>query len=62
MSTSTPSGSSLGKRAIAAFVLLVGAWIAFKLIVGFIASIFWIVLAIAAVVAIIWALRVLKIL
>ena len=62
MSTSTPSGSSLGKRAIAAFVLLIAAWIAFKLFVGFIASVFWIVLAVAAVVAIIWALRVLKIL
>ncbi len=62
MSTSTPSGSSVGKRAIAAFVLVVAAWIAFKLLVGFIAAVFWIVLAVAAVVAIVWALRVLKVL
>jgi len=59
MSTSTPSGSSLGKRAIAALVLLVAAWILFKIAIGIVTAVFWVVLAVVAVIAVIWAIRVL---
>lgn len=59
MSTSTPSGASLGKRAVAALVLLIAAWILFKVVIGIVTAVFWVVLAVAAVVAVIWAIRVL---
>jgi hypothetical protein len=59
MSTSTPSRASLGKRAIAALVLLVAAWILFKIFVGFLTAILLAVGVILAVVALIWAIRVL---
>jgi hypothetical protein len=60
MSTSTPSRSSLGKRAIAALVLLVAAWILFKIFVGFLTAIVLAVGVIVAVIALIWAIRVLS--
>jgi hypothetical protein len=53
------SSSSLGKRAIAVLVLLIAAWILFKIVIGIAVAVFWVVLAVAAVVAVIWALRVL---
>ena len=59
MSTSTPSGASLGKRAVAALVLLIAAWILFKVVIGIVTAVFWVVLAVAAVIAVIWAIRVL---
>ena len=59
MSTSTPSRSSLGKRAVAALVLLVAAWILFKIFVGFLTAVLLAVGVIVAVVALIWAIRVL---
>jgi hypothetical protein len=59
MSTSTPSRSSLGKRAIAALILLVAAWILFKAVIGIAVAVFWVVLVVAAVIAVIWAIRVL---
>jgi hypothetical protein len=57
MSTSTPSSSSLGKRAIAVLVLLVAAWILFKVVIGFVAAISGTIVVILAIVAIIWAIR-----
>jgi hypothetical protein len=60
MSTSTPSSSSsLGKRALALIVLLVAAWILFKVVIGLIAATATIIVAVLAVVAVIWAIRVL---
>jgi hypothetical protein len=59
MSTSTPSRSSLGKRAVAVLVLLVAAWILFKLFVGFLTAVLLAVGVIVAIVALIWAIRVL---
>ncbi|MEY2442576.1 MAG: hypothetical protein QOJ46_2002 [bacterium] len=59
MSTSTPSRSSLGKRAIAVLILLVAAWILFKAVIGIAVAVFWVVLVVAAVIAVIWAIRVL---
>jgi hypothetical protein len=60
MSTSTSSGSSLGKRAVAALVLLVAAWILIKAVIGIAVAVFWTVLVIAAIVAVIWALFTLR--
>jgi hypothetical protein len=60
MSTSTESrGSSLGKRAIALLVLLVAAWILVKVVIGFLAAMLTVALIVLAIVAVIWAIRVL---
>lgn len=59
MSTSSSSGTSLGKRAIALLVLLVAAWILFKVVIGLISAVAVGLVVVLAIVAVIWALRVL---
>jgi hypothetical protein len=60
MSTSSPSSSSsLGKRAIALLVLLVAAWILFKVVIGFVTAVATVAVIVLAIVAVIWAIRVL---
>jgi hypothetical protein len=51
--------SGAATKLIAVAVLVVAAWILFKLVLGFVAAIAWIVVAIVAVIAVVWALRVL---
>jgi hypothetical protein len=51
--------SDIARKALAVVVLVVAAYILFKLVLGFVAAIAWIVVAIVAVIAVIWALRVL---
>jgi hypothetical protein len=51
--------SDLGRKALALVVLLIAAWILFKLVLGFVAAVAWIVVAVVAVAAVIWAIRVL---
>ena len=53
-------GSSLLMKALAVAVLLVVAWIAIKVIVGIVASVFWIVLAVVLLFAVIWAVATLR--
>ncbi len=48
-----------GKHVLAVLVLLVAAWIVVKLIVGIVAVLFVPILVIVAIVAMIWAWRVL---
>ena len=60
MSSSTPSsGTSLGKRAIALLVLLVAAWILFKVVIGFVTAVATVAVIVLAIFAVIWAIRVL---
>ncbi len=49
--------SNLGRKALAALVLVVAAYLLFKLVLGFVASVAWIVVAVLAVVAVVWAVR-----
>jgi hypothetical protein len=51
--------SDLARKALAVLVLVVAAFVLFKVVIGFVAAIAWIVVAIVAVMAVIWALRVL---
>ena len=51
--------SDLGRKALALLVLLLAAWILFKLVLGFVAAAAGIIVAIIAVVAVVWAIRVL---
>jgi hypothetical protein len=51
--------STAATKLLAVAVLVVAAWILFKLVLGFVAAVAWIVVAIVAVIAVVWALRVL---
>jgi hypothetical protein len=49
--------SELARKLIAVLVLVVAAYVLFKLVLGFVAAIAWVLVAVLAVVALIWALR-----
>jgi hypothetical protein len=51
--------SDAARKLLAIAVLVVAAFVLFKLVIGFVAAIAWIIVAIVAVLAVIWALRVL---
>jgi hypothetical protein len=51
--------SDAGRKLLAVLVLLLAAWVLFKLVLGFVAAAAWIVVAVVAVVAVVWAIRVL---
>jgi hypothetical protein len=53
------SAGDLGRKALALLVLVLAAWILFKVAVGVVAAVFWIVVVVLAIAAIVWALRVL---
>lgn len=49
--------SGLGKKLLAAAVLVVAAYLVFKLVIGLVASVVWFLVAVVAVLAVIWAVR-----
>jgi hypothetical protein len=51
--------ANAGKKLLAIAVLLLAAWILFKIVLGFVTAVAWIVVAVLAVVAVVWAIRVL---
>ena len=53
------AAGDLGRRAIAILVLLIAAWILLKIVIHIALAIFTTVLVVLAIVAIIWAIRVL---
>jgi len=53
------SSRSFGRTALAALIVLVAAWILLKIVIGIIAALFFPIIAIIAIIAIIWAYRVL---
>jgi hypothetical protein len=53
------AASDLGRKALALVVLLAAAWILFKLVLGVVAAVAWVVVVVLAIVAVVWALRVL---
>jgi len=48
-----------GRKALALGVLLLAAWVLFKLVLGFVATVAWIAVVVLAIIAVVWALRVL---
>ncbi len=50
----------LGRKALAVVVLLAVAWLLFKLVIGVVAAVAWVIVAVLAVAAVIWAVRVLR--
>jgi hypothetical protein len=51
--------SDAARKLLAVAVLLIAAFVLFKLVLGFVAAIAWVIIAIVAVIAVVWALRVL---
>jgi hypothetical protein len=51
--------SQAGRKILAVAILVVAAYVLFKLVIGFVMGIVWVLIAVVAIVAIIWALRVL---
>jgi hypothetical protein len=49
-----------GRKALALVVLLVAAWILFKLVLGVVSTVAWIVVIVLAVLAAVWAVGVLR--
>ena len=52
-----PHHTPVVRKAVAGIVVVVVAALAIKLAIGFVAAIFWTVVAVAAVVAVLWALK-----
>lgn len=48
-----------GMKLLAIAVLLVAAWILFKVVLGFVTAIAWVAVVVLAIVAVVWAIRVL---
>ena len=51
--------SDAARKLLAVLVLVVAAFVLFKLVIGFVAGIAWLLVAVVAVMALVWALRVL---
>lgn len=51
--------SQAGRKLLAVAVLLLAAYVLFKVVLGFVTAVAWIAVVVLAVVAVIWALRVL---
>jgi F0F1-type ATP synthase assembly protein I len=49
--------SELARKLIAVLVLMVAAYVLFKLVLGFVAAVTWVLVVLLAVVALVWALR-----
>lgn len=52
--------SNVGRKLIAVAVLLVAAWILFKVVLGFVSAIAWVAVVVLAVIAVVWAVGVLR--
>ena len=51
--------SQTGKKLLAIGVLVIAAYVLFKLVLGFVTAIAWFVVVVLAIIAVVWALRVL---
>lgn len=53
----TRSRPPVVRRVFAGLVLVIAAALAIKIVIGFVMTFFWLIVAVAAVVAVIWALK-----
>jgi hypothetical protein len=53
------AASDLGKKLLALAIILVATWVLLKMVIGLVMGLVWVIVAVMAVVAIVWALRVL---
>ena len=54
MEKTEKTGSSLGRKAVAVLILALAAWLLLKVVIGHIAGIAWIVVAVVVVAGVIW--------
>ena len=54
------TGPSFTSRVVAVLILAVAAWLLFRVVIGIIAGVAWMVAAIVAVLGVLWALSVLR--
>lgn len=54
------AASNAGRKLIAIAILVLAAFLLFKVVIGTVMAVLWVVIAIVAVVAVIWALGVLR--
>jgi hypothetical protein len=47
----------VGRKGLALLILLAAAWILFKLVLGVVAAVAWVVVVVVAAIAVVWALR-----
>ena len=52
--------ADIGRKAIAVAVLLVAVWLLFKFVIGAVAAVAWIAVVVLALVAVVWAVGVLR--
>jgi hypothetical protein len=52
-----PARPSILKRVLAGLVLVLAVVVAFKLLIGMVMAVFWLIVTVAVVVAILWALK-----
>jgi hypothetical protein len=52
-----PERPSLAKRGLALLILAVVVVLVAKIVIGFVTAIFWIAIAVAAAIAVLWALK-----
>jgi hypothetical protein len=60
MNEAETHSAGLGTKAIALVALLIGAWILFKVVIGVVTTVAWIVVIVLAVVAVLWATSTLR--
>jgi hypothetical protein len=51
--------SEAGRKLLALGVLLIAAYVLFKVVLGFVAAVAWIAVVVLAIAAVVWAIRVL---
>ena len=51
--------SGLAVKALAVVVLLIAAWILFKVVLGVVTAVAWVAVVVLAIIAVVWAIRVL---
>ena len=49
-----------GRKLLAIAVLVVAAYVLFKLVLGFVAAVAWIIVVVIALIAVVWAIGVLR--
>lgn len=53
------AASAVGRKALAVVILVAAAYLLFKVVIGFVMGIVWVLIAVVAVIGVIWAMRVL---
>ena len=51
--------ATIGRKTVALGVLLAASWVLLKLVIGVVTAVAWVAVVILALVAVVWALRVL---